>query len=121
MMANIHFKKHLIHECTVQRNIPAASGSGELVPSWADSSTIDCRYVEKRERIASEGVGFMMLEQHILLCDTGEDVLEEDRITDITLKSDSSMVDAGPFTVETKLSRSSNAPHHMSFRLERVE
>lgn len=120
-MASVHFKKHSIHECTVQRNTPAASSSGELVPSWADEDTIDCRYVEKRERIAAEGVGFMMLEQHILLCNTGEDVLEEDRITDVTLKSDSSVVDAGPFTVEAKLNRSGAAPHHMSFRLERVE
>lgn len=120
-MANIHFKKHLIHQCTVQRNTPAASGSGELIPSWADGDTIDCRYVEKRERIASEGVGLMMLEQHILLCDIGEDLLEEDRITNITLKSDSSVIDAGPFTVEEALNRSSASPHHMSFRLERVE
>jgi hypothetical protein len=120
-MANIHFKRNLIHQCTVQRNTASASGSGELVPSWTDGDTIDCRYVEKRERIASESAGFMMLEQHILLCNTGEDVLEEDRITDIVLKSDSSVVDAGPFTVEARLSRSSNAPHHVSFRLERIE
>jgi hypothetical protein len=120
-MASIHFKKHLIHECTVQRNTPATSGSGEPIPSWADVDTIDCRYIERRERIAAEGIGFMMAEEHLLLCDTGEDVLEEDRVTDITLKSDSSVVDAGPFTVEAALNRSGTAPHHMSFRLERIK
>lgn len=121
-MASTHFQKHLIHECTIQRNTPVRSASGEPIPDWADSDTeVSCRYVERSERIASEGIGFMMLEQHMLLLNAGEDVLEEDRITDIVFKSDSSSVDAGPFSVEAVLKRSSTAAHHISLRLERVE
>lgn len=119
-MASIHFKKHLIHECTVQHNTPSQSTSGEPIPSWADGDTISCRYIERRERIAIEGVSLGMLEEHTLLCNVGETIAVDDRIRNITLKSDSSTVDAGPFTIEEALSRSSTAPHHLSFRLERA-
>lgn len=120
-MADVHFKKHLIHSAMVQRNTPTASSSGELIPSWADVDTIDCRYVEKSERIAAEGVGFMMLESCLLLCNAGEDVQEDDQIVDILLRTDDSVIDAGPFTVEALLRRSGTTAHHMSLRLERVE
>ena len=120
-MADVHFKKHLIHSAMIQRNTPATSSSGELIPSWADVGTIDCRYVEKSERIAAESAGFMMLESHLLLCNAGEDVQEDDQIVDILLRADDSVVDAGPFTVEALLRRSGTAAHHWSIRLERVE
>lgn len=120
-MANVHFKRHLIHTAMVQRNTPAASGSGELIPSWADVGKIDCRYVEKSERVASEGVGFMMLESHVLLCNEGEDVQEDDQIVNVRMKTDDSVIAAGPLSVEALLKRSSTASHHWSLRLERVE
>ena len=120
-MADTHFKRHLIHSATVQRNTPAASASGEMIDAWADVGTINCRYVEKSERIAAEGLGFMMLESHLLLCDEGEDVREEDQITDIQMRTDGSAVAAGPFSVEALLKRSGTAAHHWSLRLERVE
>ena len=120
-MASAHFKRHLIHSAMVQRNTPTASASGEPIPSWADVDTINCRYVEKSERIAAEGIGFMMLESHLLLCDADEDVQEDDRIVDILLRTDDSVINAGPFTVEALLKRSGTAAHHWSIRLERVE
>ena len=120
-MANVHFKKHLIHQAIVQRTTPAQSSSGELIDSWATTGTIDCRYVEKAERIASESAGFPMLESHMLLCNSGEDVREEDRIVTITLKADDSSIDAGPFTIESVLKRNSTGAHHISLQLERVE
>lgn len=120
-MAGTHFKKHLIHSAMVQRATWVASGSGELIPTWADVGEIDCRYVEKSERIAAEGVGFMMLESHMLLCNEGEDVQEDDQIIDIRVRTDDSVVNAGPFTVEALLKRSSTASHHWALKLERVE
>ena len=120
-MANVHFKRHLIHQAIVQRTTQSQSSSGELIDSWATAGTIDCRYVEKSERIASEAAGFPMLESHILLCNQGEDVREEDRIATITLKADSSSVDAGPFDVMAVLKRNSTGTHHISLQLERVE
>ena len=120
-MADIHFKKTLIHSAMVQRNTPAASASGELIPDWAAVGRINGRFVEQQERIAAEGVGFMMLKQNLYLCDAGEDVQEDDQIVDILWRTDDSVVDAGPFSVESLLKRSSTAAHHWSLRLERVE
>lgn len=120
-MSDVHFKATLIHQATVRRTTQSRSASGEVVDSWADAGTINCRLVEKRERIAAEGVGFMMLEEPRLLCDAGEDVQEEDRIADVVLRADSSVVDAGPFTVEEKLIRNTMGAHHVSLKLERVE
>jgi len=120
-MASTHFKRHLIHSAMVQRNTPTASASGELIPSWADVGRINGRLVEQQERIAAEGVGFMMLKQNLYLCNAGEDVQEDDRVVNILWRTDDSVVDAGPFLVESLLKRSSTAAHHWSLKLERVE
>jgi len=120
-MASIHFKKHLIHQAIVQRTTPAQSSSGELIDSWATAGTIDCRFVQKSERVADPSAGFPMLNSDMLLCNKGEDVIEEDRIVTITLKADDSGVDAGPFCISSVLGRNSTDAHHMSLQLERVE
>lgn len=121
-MASIHFQKKLIHTCTIQRNTPAQSGSGEPIASWANSSTgVSCRFVEKSERIAVESVSLQMMEEPILLFDDGVDVVEEDRITNVVLKADSSVVEAGPLTVEAVLKRNTGSAHHIRVNLERVE
>ena len=121
-MSNVHFKKHLIHTCTIQRNAPSQSASGELVPSWTDAETgVPCRYVEKAERLADQSLSFQMLEDHIMLMSNGEDVREEDRVSTIVSKRDGSSVETGPFTVEAVLKRNSTRPFHISLKLERVE
>ncbi len=71
--------------------------------------------------MAQEGIGFMTLLEDLLLVNAGENVIEEDRIINIILKSDSSTVDAGPFTIEALLGRNTSSPHHISLSLERVE
>jgi len=81
-----------------------------------------CRYVQKSESVANESLGFMMKLSDSLLVETGEDVLEADRITDIVEYADESViVDAGPFEIESVLGRNSTKAHHISLRLERVE
>lgn len=121
MAASVHFKKHLIHRCIVQRTTQTLDAGGGIIDSWADVATIDCRFVEKTERIALESTGFQMLEEHLLLCSDDEDVIEEDRISTITFKADGTSVDVGPYSIEKKLIRNTTSPHHMSFKLERVE
>ena len=118
-----HFKRNLIHKCQVQRNTPTRSTSGEVIPSWADvNPAMRCRYVQKSESIANESLGFMMKQGDLLLVQTGEDVLEADRITDIVEYSDESVVVAeGPFEIESVLNRSSTKAHHISLRLEGIE
>jgi hypothetical protein len=120
-MAGPHFLRHLIHRAVVQRRTDARSGSGEPIPTWAAAGTIDCRLVFKNQRVAAPDQGFMMREEYRLLCDQDEDVLEEDRIASVTLKATGASVDAGPFSVEERLLRNSTGPHHLSFKLERVE
>lgn len=120
-MAGPHFKKHLIHTMAIQRTTQTQSASGELIDSWATVGTIDVRFVHKVHRIADEGQGYPMIEDHVALCNAGEDVIEEDRGTNIRFKVDGSLVDAGPFTIESLLKRNSTRSHHISLKLERVE
>jgi hypothetical protein len=119
-MASIHFKRNLIHQATIQRNTPATSTSGELIPDWTVVGTIDCRYVQRSERIASESKGFMMVLTDLLLCNVGEDVNEADRVTNIVMRSDESVVNAGPFSIEAVLGRSGTKAHHLSLQLKKV-
>ena len=125
-MAGPQFKRKLVHQCTVQRNTPSQSSTGELIPSWAGIGTIDCRFVEKTERVANEAVGFPMLSTYLLLvADTetslDEDVAVNDRVTDVVWKVDGSSLDAGPFTIESLLRRNTSRGHHYSLQLERVK
>lgn len=120
-MAGPHFKKKLIHRAVVQRSTPTRTASGEWVDAWSAVGTIDCRYVQRTDRFADEALGWTMLKSHLLLCNAGEDVEEDDRITSITFKVDGTSVDAGPFDIEGKLERNAGGAHHISLNLERVE
>lgn len=120
-MADVHLKKHFIHSAMIQRNTPTTSASGELIDSWTDAGRINGRFVEQQERVASESLGFLMLNRNLFLCDEGEDVQEDDQLVDILWRTDGSVVDAGPFSVESLLKRSSTKSHHMSLKLERVK
>ena len=124
-MAGPHFKRKLIHRCTIQRNTPSQSSTGELIPSWAGIGTIDCRFVEKAERVANEAAGFPMLKSWLLLiADTAtslnENVAVDDRVVDVVWKADGSTVNAGPFTIESLLRRNTRSAHHYSLQLEKV-
>ena len=120
-MAGPRFKKHLIHTAAVRRVTLTQSASGAMIESWATAGTIDCRYVQQSHRIADEGAGYPMVADHLLLCNQGEDVVEEDIIANVRFKSSSALVDAGPFSVESFLQRNSTKAHHISIKLERVE
>lgn len=121
-MASSHFKRNLIHTCTVERPTAVQSSSGEPIPSWANVSTLTrCRFVQKQERIASEGISLQMQQVDLLLFLPDADVTEEDRISDIATLVGDVVVDAGPFTVESRFGRNSGSAHHISVRLERIE
>ena len=41
-----HFKRNLIHTCTVQRSTPTTSPSGELIDAWSTVATsVRCRLI----------------------------------------------------------------------------
>ncbi len=123
-MAGIHFKKTLIHICTVQRSTSVQSSTGEPIDSWADVGDVNCRYVQKEMDKALESVSLQEKVKHLMLMNNGEDVDEADRIVDIVRRSDGvTVVDAGPFTVEALLERNAGlaSGHHISLTLERVE
>jgi len=120
-MAGPLFKKHLIHQCVVQRPTLTQSTSGEPIPTWAAAGTPICRYVQQDERVAMPGVGFLMEQSDLMLFDSSADVREEDRIVTITLRSSGATVDAGPFSIEGAVLRNSTGAHHQSVRLRRIE
>lgn len=122
-MARRWFKGRLTHTCTVERDSGTAqSASGEIQESWADVGTMAGRFVEVRERVASEGVGFAMLKTDLWVCDAGADVAVDDRIYDIE-DTDGDAIEAGCFTIEELLQRRDikGDVHHLSLVLERVE
>lgn len=122
-MARRWFTGRMTHTCTIERDSGTAqSASGEIQESWSDAGTMAGRFVETRERVASEGVGFAMLKTHLWLCDAGADVAVDDRITDIE-DADGDTIDAGPFTIEELLRRRGidGDVHHLTLVLERVE
>ena len=122
-MASIHFQRHLIHTCEVWRGSASQSVSdGEVTFSYALAGTYPCRYVERRENIARESVGFPMRETTRILFNTGVDIREEDQVRAVKLTADGSVVEAGPLTVEELLKRSQTpGRHHISVKMERIE
>ncbi len=119
MSTGLRFKRHLIHTATVRRPTSSQTDSGELQFSWADVGTVVCRFVESREGVASESVGFAMQKIAYLLTAQGEDIQEEDEVYNI-VDADSNSVVTGAYTIEGKLTRRRRSAHHMRFRLERV-
>ncbi len=121
-MGDIHFQKTLIHRCDIERKVDIQSESGELIPTWTSIDTQrPCRYVEKLERIAQESLGFPMELEHLLLMNNGEDVQVDDQILNIVQDDCTTVVDAGPFTIEQLLIRRTGSAHHISMELERIE
>ena len=120
-MAGPQFKRKLIHTAAVRRVTRTQNTSGELIESWATSGTIDVRYVQQAHRMADEGAGYPMVLNHLALCNTGEDVTEEDRLANIRFKSTSALVDAGPFEINAYLERNTGSAHHISLKLEKIE
>ena len=46
-MSMTHFKRTLIHTCTIERRTDSQSESGELIPAWSNVSTATrCRYIQ---------------------------------------------------------------------------
>ena len=122
MPSRVHFKRNLIHTCTVERPTSTQSSSGEPIPAWESITTLTrCRYIQKQERVASEGMSLQMQQVDMLLLERATDIIEEDRISDIALYVGDVVVDTGPFTVESVLGRNSASAHHISVRLERIE
>ena len=122
-MANVHFKRQLIHTCDVYRGTSAQSGTdGEVTQSYAYLATHNCRYVQRREGIARESAGFPMQLVDRVLFDTGTDVLETDQIRNIAFRDDGTAVDAGPFTIEELLHRNDTpGRHHISVKVEKID
>lgn len=125
-MAGVHFKSKLIHTCTIERATHTRDAIGGVIPesqfagSWAvSSSAVACRYVEKREQKSSENTGFPTEYEHMLLFNTGVDLLITDRISNIALSG--TALGVGTFAIERVLQRNTGANHHISVRLELVE
>jgi hypothetical protein len=118
-----HFLSALIHRCTLQAPVAARSASGEVqVSTYTTVDTaVPCRLVERREHYASPTLGALVKEELFVLFDAGASVQRCYRITDVTLSTDNSVIDAGPFEVKAVYRRfAGTAAHHLSCELERV-
>jgi len=122
-MASVHFKKHLIHTCVIYRgSATQGSATGEVTWSYTSQGSFPCRYVERQENIANEGVGFPMRETTRVLFNSGVDIREEDQVRNVVLTTDASLIEAGPLTVEELLKRNQTpGRHHISAKMERIE
>ena len=120
--ASVHFNRHLIHTCVIQRGSASAdANTGEPIWTYTSTGSFACRYVERQEQIADEGAGFPMREQPRLLLANGVDIREEDRVANITLNRTGGTIETGPLYVEELLKRNSIGPHHIWVKLERIE
>ena len=120
--ASVHLRRHLIHNCVIERGSATRSTtSGEVAYVYTSQGSFDCRYVERNERIADEGAALQMMEETRLMLPNGTDIQEQDRVTDITLKSSGSAIEPGPMYVEELIKRNSTGPHHIWVKLERIE
>jgi len=121
-MSNVHFDRHLIHTCVIQRGSESfASYTGEPTLTYSSLGSFACRFVERSERIADEGAGFPMAEEPWVYLKNTATIQEEDRVANITLNSSGSLVEVGPLTVEQLLKRNSTAPFHIAVKLRRIE
>jgi hypothetical protein len=120
-MASVHFRRTLIHQCTVQRSTESQTDTGQVSLAWSDVGVVNCRFVQKQERKADEPQAFVTWQGDLVLMNSGEDVLIEDRLTDIVFRRTGASVDAGPFDIEAVLERNTSAGHHLSLQVERVD
>lgn len=128
-MGSIHYQRTLIHTCQIQRRTQARNDIGELYPQWDNAAgswavapggtAVACRYVEKQERINDRNTGFPMLLEHWLMLNDGVDVIEEDRITDISLNG--TALGVGTFSIDAVLKRNTGKAHHIRLALEQVD
>jgi len=74
-----------------------------------------------RDAVTARDAHACVKEELFILFDVGASVARCYRITDVTLVSDDSVVDAGPFEVKAVFKRFGEAAvHHVSCELERV-
>lgn len=121
-MTHPAFTKALIHTCTVERNTPTTSATGEVTPSWATVATsVRCRYVQKSETLPAEGQSLQLARRDLLLLKSDADVQVGDRVSAIAYYLGGSSVVSGAFDVDALHKRHTTALHHLSADLERID
>lgn len=120
-MTNAQFRRNLIHTCTVERNTPSCSASGEPIASWAEVATgVRCRLVQKRETLPQEGLSEERARYDLLLTGPDADIQEGDRVGAF-LYLDGDSLDSNAYTVISARKRHGRTLHHKSFEMERIE
>ena len=118
------YNRRLVHTCSAERDTgTAVSSSGEPQESWASVGTaIACRYVETRNRYATEAQGFVTRIDSMLLVKFDEDFEVDDRVF-LIQDADGTAVAAGTFSVQQVVQRRAidGVLHHHGLLLERVK
>lgn len=117
-------RHYFIHTCDIQEYSTARLATGELAKTWANKSgqtAVDCRFVIKSEKVASEGTSGQVITTYLMLLPAGTDVANENRIANVRRKKGNALVDAGPFQIEQVLPRNAKTERHISLMLEKVK
>lgn len=124
---------HLIHRCTIQRASRHVDGYGADVATWADHATdVPCRLIMRAQRQADTVFAERPLVTAItMLFDPATDVRQGDRIRDVrqydlaaaasaTDQEAATVIDRGPFRIDSLLTYNRRGPAHRSAILERL-
>jgi hypothetical protein len=114
------FDSWLIHTATVQHATDVDNAYGNSTPAWeTDPQVIECRFIERRERIFGDrDAQSMAVTAYTLLVGPDADILERDRISSVTFEDGT--VQAGVYVVKSLLERRGTSRRHKSAELERI-
>lgn len=114
------FKSLLIHNCEIAAPVTARDG-GELEVTYPNSITVRCRYVPQTEHWSQESNSRIVTREHMLMLETGATIDRRYQVSNITLRYDDSVVDAGPFVVTEVLNMGGRLElHHIEATMERA-
>ena len=115
------FKSLLIHQCEIAAPTTTRDG-GELVVSYGATTTVNCRFVAQTEHWSAEAGSRLVKREHKLMLEANTTIDRRYRVTNITVKYNGEVVDAGPFLVNEVLIMGNRLrTHHKEVVMERSE
>ena len=122
-MSDIH--RHFVDLCDIERATPVIDSYGEPIEEGNFStiiSDLECRLVEKSERVADVQRGAIQVKFYLLLVPLGTAVLPSDRVVNIRLGNQSGTTLDDNFLIEQVLTRRiKSRDNHVSLSLERIK
>jgi hypothetical protein len=111
---------HFIHTCDVERFVSVGrDGLKAEKKDWrAQEAEMPCRFVEKQQRVADSALAERpTITTYTLLFGAARDVRAKDRIVNIRVRragGEAETIDAGPYTIDSVLTRRARHARHRS-------